>query len=212
MKANDGVSVLSPAGAEDTFWDEKRCRGEFVFVTGGARSGKSRFAEELASGLGSRVAYVATAAVGDAEMAERIRKHRDRRPPDWATFEEELDVAGVILREGGRYHVILVDCLTLLVSNILGRTMDEKGKAGARRETETAEGAVLEQCRRLVEAAGSVPAHVLVVSNEVGLGLVPANRMGRVFRDVLGRANQTLAAAADRVYVLWSGIPLQLKG
>ncbi|NPV52602.1 MAG: bifunctional adenosylcobinamide kinase/adenosylcobinamide-phosphate guanylyltransferase [Firmicutes bacterium] len=173
-----------------------------ILITGGARSGKSRFAEQLATSLGARVAYVATATPGDEEMKARIEMHRGRRPPGWETIEEPCDVSKAIelLTCGQCGHdadVVLVDCITLLVSNLL-----TAGKG---------EDAVLEEISRLAEVARTSRIPVIIVSNEVGMGIVPEYRLARLYRDVHGRANQILAAAAREVYVLFAGIPLEIK-
>lgn len=180
--------------------------GKLVLVTGGARSGKSRFAENLAASLGDRVVYVATARPGDEEMAQRIARHRARRPAWWETVEEERDVAGVVAGCGYRAEVVLVDCLAVLVSNLLlhlaGEGVEDPDEATA---------SVLEEVSRLVEAASCVPATVILVTNEVGMGIVPEYPLGRLYRDVLGLANQAVARSAGEVYLVCAGIPVELK-
>jgi len=174
-------------------------------VLGGARSGKSTFAERLASTLGEPVTYIATAQPGDAEMEERIREHRKRRPTSWVTVEEPVNVSNCIAEWGQKSKVVIVDCLTLLVSNLLfGFATGEQKSDHQRKDV------VLEEMVRLAKAAKDAPAHVIVVSNEVGLGLVPPYPQGRLFRDVAGWANQLMAAEADKVYFLVAGIPLDL--
>jgi len=182
--------------------------GKLVLVLGGARSGKSRFAEELAASLGGRdVVYLATAEAGDEEMKERIRIHQETRPCFWRTVEEPLKAAGAV-RQNGRARVILLDCLTLLVSNLLFQDteFDESAEFMVEREKE-----VLKEIRGLAMVAKEVEATVIIVSNEVGLGLVPPYPAGRVYRDVAGRANQVIAAYADEVYFTIAGIPVELK-
>ena len=165
-----------------------------TLVLGGARSGKSRYAERLVEGAARAGTYCATAEAGDAEMAERIAAHRARRGPFWRTVEEPLAVASVIAEEVAGERPLLVDCLTLWLSNLLlaGRSADE-------------EAAML--CSALRLAGGSV----VLVANEVGLGLVPETPLGRQFRDAAGRLNQQVAALADRVVFLAAGLPLLLK-
>jgi len=182
---------------------------KLILVTGGARSGKSRFAEELANQFGQPVTYIATAQIYDTEMQERVSLHRARRPEQWITVEAPFDAAER-LREAGRVTpVVLLDCLTLFVTNHLLRATPPDDAAGdkQRKQRERVWTAVEE----LVSAAKSVPACVLVVTNEVGWGIVPDNVLSRLFRDVAGLANQRLAAAADDVYMLVSGLPLRLK-
>ena len=187
-----------------------------IFVLGGARSGKSRFAEqtakELASGSATgrgntSVLYVATATACDDEMAERIRKHREDRPSDWQTVEEPRDVAGALQRaELTPDSIVLIDCLTLYVTNhLLPEGCMEEGELTW--NPEAAELAVEALLLEIERSEGTV----ILVSNEVGLGLVPDHPLGRVFRDVAGRANQRAAAVAQRVVLLVAGIPVEIK-
>ena len=169
-----------------------------VFITGGARSGKSRLAEELALGQGAPLVYIATGMAGDREMAERIERHRARRGPDWRTVEEPLDLAGAISAAQGKCAAILVDCITLWLTNLL-LTYDDAA-------------IVLKEVELLVRLLPTLETPLLLVSNEVGMGIVPENRLARTFRDLAGEANELLAGAADEVYVMFSGLPLKLKG
>jgi adenosylcobinamide kinase/adenosylcobinamide-phosphate guanylyltransferase len=166
-----------------------------TLVLGGARSGKSRYAETLVAGAAAAGTYIATAEAGDAEMATRIAEHRARRGPFWRTIEEPLDPAGAIRRHAEPARPILVDCLTLWLSNLMGA-----GRTAAH-ESETL-------CAALRAAAGPV----VLVANEVGLGLVPETPLGREFRDAAGRLNQDIAACADRVVFVAAGLSLVLKG
>jgi adenosylcobinamide kinase/adenosylcobinamide-phosphate guanylyltransferase len=163
-------------------------------VLGGARSGKSRYAERLVEGAAIRGTYCATAEAGDSEMAERIAAHRARRGPFWRTVEAPLALAAAIAAHAEPDRPILVDCLTLWLSNLLlaGKQADE-------------EAGVL--CSALRKAAGMV----VLVSNEVGMGLVPETPLGRRFRDAAGRLNQDVAALADHVVFVAAGLPLILK-
>ncbi len=169
-----------------------------IFITGGARSGKSRLAERLASGYGAPLGYIATGQAGDGEMAERIARHRARRGPDWHTMEEPLDLAGVIRGHDGHFQALLVDCVTLWLTNLLLK-FDDATKA-------------LAEVRALVELFPVIQTPLILVSNEVGMGIVPDNRLARTFRDLAGEANELLAAAADEVHVTFAGLPLKLKG
>jgi adenosyl cobinamide kinase/adenosyl cobinamide phosphate guanylyltransferase len=179
-----------------------------ILVTGGARAGKSTFAQQLAHQLGGDrdVCYVATAEAGDEEMRARITAHRAARPPGWRTIEapRHLDAALQSLTLLARQEVraVLVDCLTLLVSNVLLAQPDEEG----------AWPAVEAELDALIRFAAQPAVTTVVVSNEVGLGIVPEHRLARTYRDLLGRANQRLAAAAAEVYLVVSGIPLEIKG
>ncbi len=168
-----------------------------VLVTGGARSGKSRFAQELVEGWEGRLVYVATAEVRDAEMADRVACHRADRGPRWRTVEAPLDLAGAL--DGARgIGGVLVDCLTLWTANLLGAHGDD-------------DRAVDRAVDALVAAVSGFPGRLCLVTNEVGSGIVPANALARRFRDVAGRVNQRVAGVADEAYLVVSGLPLRLK-
>ncbi len=181
-----------------------RMRGGLMLVTGGARSGKSGFAQDVAGRLGGKVFYVATCVPQDDEMHARVVAHRLRRPADWRTIEEPVDVAAVLDAEGANADVIIVDCLGLLVTNLLLR-QDERLARDLRC------GAIVDSVRTLATVAREVPAHVVVVSNEAGMGLVPETPLGRLFQDALGWSNQVVAGLADEVYLMVAGIPVEIK-
>lgn len=178
-----------------------------VLIIGGAGSGKSHFAQELALKLGGPVLFVATAEAGDEEMRRRIDAHRRRRPPDWKTLEVTTSVGQHILKETERYRTVVVDCVTLLVNNVFSRQGD-----GESIETPLLEEALDREIGGLIEAVRRSDAGFIIVSNEVGLGIVPANAMGRLYRDLLARANRALAAVADEVYLTVAGLPVVIKG
>ena len=171
-----------------------------IFVTGGSRSGKSTFAEARAK-QHARVAYVATSPITDDEMAERIRHHRERRPAHWQTIEEQLHVPQVVETAAQDADCILVDCITLWITNL----MLAPGQADATDDD------ILDEVRALCRVAKACGAEVIVVTNEVGCGIVPDNALSRRFRDLVGWTNQTLAAEADEVHRLTAGIPQRLK-
>jgi len=185
---------------------------KLILVVGGARSGKSTCAQELAKEItagSGRVAYVATGVACDDEMRARVEQHRRSRPPEWATIETPTEVAQVIKRVGEEYAVMIVDCLTTLITNWLA----ERGQLEEPTEDMVElEKAVLGRVKDLTRAACEARATVIVVSNEVGLGVVPTFKVGRVFRDLAGLANQLIAHEADEVYVMWAGIPQKIKG
>ncbi|MHB9144575.1 MAG: cobyric acid synthase [Symbiobacteriia bacterium] len=182
--------------------------GELILVLGGARSGKSRLGQELAVAAGPDVVYVATGQVTDSEMSARIARHRAERPSTWRTVEEPLALVEAVAAHG-QADAVLVDCLTFWLSNRLFAAGCDGTDQVATARVEQDLSADLD---RLVGTAAKVRARVVVVSNEVGQGLVPDNPLGRVFRDLQGRANQMVAARADRVYVTWAGIPVAIKG
>ncbi len=180
--------------------------GELILVTGAARSGKSSFAEKLAAGLGSQVAYIATAQAFDLEMEERIKLHRSRRPANWLTIEEPVALPETLVRYGDSSRVILLDCVTLWLSNLLLREIGTEGEPA-----EGWQGRILARVQELAEAASSGLATVICVSNEVGWGIVPEDKLGRLYRDLAGKANQVLAGHAGRVYLVVAGYPLEIK-
>ena len=165
-----------------------------LFVLGGARSGKSRYAQARAEALGGELVFVATAQAFDAEMADRIARHRADRGPRWSTLEAPLDLAAAIRSESRPGRVLLVDCLTLWTSNLL---LGDRDIAAA-----TAE---------LLAAMADAPGPLIFVANEVGLGIVPDNALARRFRDEAGRINQQVAANAGEVVFIAAGLPLKLK-
>jgi adenosylcobinamide kinase/adenosylcobinamide-phosphate guanylyltransferase len=166
-----------------------------TFILGGARSGKSRFAQMLAEQSGLTCIYLATAEARDNEMAARIARHRQDRGPHWRTIEAPLDLSGAIADLGHTGSILLVDCLTLWLSNILGAGHDP-----------------VPETERLLDALGRCRAETILVSNEVGLGIVPETRLGRDFRDHAGLLHQRVAAHADRVALMVAGLPLWVKG
>ena len=167
-----------------------------TLIVGGVRAGKSSFAQGMAA-QGERVLFVATAEAGDAEMEARIRAHQEGRPAEWDTLEEPLDLAGALAPVLHRYETVLLDCLTLWVSNLMLSSESPDIPA---------------EVRRLLEAYRERDASWIIVSNEVGLGVVPPTELGRAFADELGRVNQLVAAEADVVYFMAAGLPLVMKG
>jgi len=175
-----------------------------IFLLGGARSGKSTYAENWAREHGKRVLFVATAQAYDDEMRERIASHRASRPAEWHTLEAPLNTGDAITDHGGEYDTVLIDCLTLLASNALLQLPDDCTQSQA-------DDAILAQVDNLLSAYNNSDATWLVISNEVGMGVVPPSRLGRLFRDSLGRANQRLAQHADEVLLLVAGLSWRLN-
>lgn len=180
--------------------------GKLIFLLGGARSGKSRYAEGWAGEHGGRVLFVATAEAFDDEMHDRIRQHRAVRPAHWHTLEAPLHTAGAVrealLRE--QYDTLVLDCMTLLASNLL-LTLPEDCSQDAANDV------ILQEVEALLAVQAASDTMWLVISNEVGMGIVPPTRLGRFYRDALGRANQRIASAADEVLLLVAGLPWTLK-
>lgn len=185
-------------------------RGPLIMVTGGSRSGKSSLAEKLAGEAGGQVVYLATAMINDEEMAARVALHRNRRPASWRTIETPLEVIETIKQEGRQADTLLLDSLGMWLSNLLNNYHYEAEKNREQREELIAR--ITSRARELATTAYQVRARVIVVTEEVGLGLVPPYPLGRLFRDLLGLANQELARQADRVYLVVAGLPVVLKG
>jgi len=180
--------------------------GKLILILGGARSGKSAYAESLAHQHAGNVTYIATAQALDPEMLQRIAAHRQARPAAWVTRELPLGIGQALLAEPPQPGVVILDCLTLLISNLLMPICTPEGEL----EETAASPLVDEEIESLLSAVRQGPADFIIVSNEVGLGLVPPYPLGRVYRDLLGRANQRLAAQAALVIFMIAGIPMKL--
>lgn len=175
-----------------------------IFITGGSRSGKSRFALEKANSFSGKKVYIATAEPLDEEMRERIERHKKERGREWFTMEEPLKLAELIRELKGQYDVILLDCLTLWLSNLM---MADKEVSGEIEE-------FIATLKKLKDspAFSLRPSAFFIVSNEVGMGIVPENELARKFRDMAGLLNQRVAELADEVYLMVSGIPVKIRG
>lgn len=171
---------------------------KIIFITGGCRSGKSRFALNYGNQHFSKKLYLATCEVLDEEMACRVENHKKMRGPEWQTIEEPIEVVQKIRQYGNEVEVILLDCITLWLSNLLMKWGDD--------------GRAMEEVEKLTEALKGSPSSFILVSNEVGMGIVPADPLSRRFRDIAGWANQKLAESVDTVIFMVSGIPIFLKG
>ena len=170
--------------------------GKITFILGGARSGKSTHALKLANKY-KKVAFIATCEGRDSEMRQRIALHRKNRPKNWKTFEEPQEVFRLLKEVCGKFELVLIDCLTLLVANLLLK----KTKASA----------IEARVDEIIALLKKGKSDSIIVSNEVGLGIVPDNKLGRDFRDIAGRINQIVAQAADEVIFMASGLPLKVK-
>ena len=183
---------------------------KLVLVLGGDRSGKSQFAVTMASRISSHVLFVATAEPGDEEMRQRIQAHKRSRPAYWRTLEVATGIGARLIKEIKNEDVVVIDCLGLLVSNLLGKATDQAqpDKINISKAEKLVDGEI----KQLLKAISEIDASFIIVSNEVGLGLVPDNRLGRIYRDLLGSVNQKVAEKADEVIFLVAGLPLKLKG
>ncbi|MBI5681996.1 MAG: bifunctional adenosylcobinamide kinase/adenosylcobinamide-phosphate guanylyltransferase [Deltaproteobacteria bacterium] len=178
-----------------------------IFILGGCRSGKSVFALKLAESMKGKKAYLATGEPLDDEMTERIKRHKKERGRVWTAIEEPVNIIDVI-KKNEKYDVILLDCLTLWISNL----MHEKTGARGEKHAFHGQGASIEKTiEKFISVCKKTKYNLIIVSNEVGLGIVPDNPLARQFRDMAGYTNQNLAKTADEVYFLVSGIPMRLK-
>jgi len=168
--------------------------GQITLILGGTRSGKSSFAQKLAEESENQLVYIATAEAFDQEMAERIKRHQHDRGPDWQTIEESRDIAATIAARSSPQVTILVDCLTIWLSNLMLTDTDIEAAS-----------------EKLIDALKAAPGSVILVSNEVGSGIVPESPLGRKFRDEAGRMNQRVAAVSNNVALIVAGLPLWLK-
>jgi len=170
-----------------------------LFITGGARSGKSHFAQKLAEGIKGRKVFLATAQALDEDMKSRIEKHKEERSSEWDTIEEAYNLNSAIKSCKGRYEVIVIDCLTMWISNLLTQNRFNQSD-------------ILREVKDLLINCNLTQGTIIIVSNEVGLGIVPANSLSRLFRDIVGRVHQEIASIADEVYLIIAGIPMKIKG
>jgi adenosylcobinamide kinase/adenosylcobinamide-phosphate guanylyltransferase len=175
-----------------------------ILVTGGARSGKSKLAFELAAKAGGQVLFVATAEAGDDEMKRRIEAHRKARPKDWKTLEVTTHIGSQIAQNTGGAKTVIIDCITLLINNIFE-------EHGAKASDVLLEKAVTAEINELLECIKKVKADFIIVTNEVGLGIIPGDSVSRLYRDLLGKANQMLGEKVDEVYMMIAGIPVAIK-
>jgi adenosylcobinamide kinase/adenosylcobinamide-phosphate guanylyltransferase len=179
--------------------------GRLIFILGGARSGKSTYAQRLAKRSGKSVTFIATAQAGDDEMSARITRHRAERPAEWVTLEIQQNIAAYLMGHPAQADLYLLDCVTLLITNILFQYTE-----GEVTNEQKAIDAIQAEVEELLAYIRAQTQDWIVVSNEVGLGIVPSYPLGRIYRDLLGMANQRLAAAADEVYMLMAGIPMPI--
>ncbi|WP_432665707.1 bifunctional adenosylcobinamide kinase/adenosylcobinamide-phosphate guanylyltransferase [Wukongibacter baidiensis] len=189
----------------------KEYNSRIILVTGGARSGKSSFAEKLVADIGEEIAYIATAIPFDEGMKDRIKKHRESRPGEWTTYEIYKDVYRSIGEISENHDTILLDCVTILVTNLMFENTEINWDEIARDKIDEIEDSIKEQVELLMKEIREKKMKCVLVTNELGMGIVPENRLSRIFRDIAGRINQLVAANADEVYFAVSGIPMKIK-
>lgn len=184
---------------------------EITLITGGARSGKSTFAEDLARREKGHVCYVATAIAFDEGMKDRIRHHRAQRPGEWETLEAYLGLGDIIRARKGQQALYMLDCVTLLVTNLMFKDMPDYETLLPDQVAQVEE-AILLEIDDLLVAIRETDSRMLLVTNEVGMGIVPENPLARIYRDIAGRVNQRIGHKADQVYLVVCGQPLKIKG
>ncbi|SHJ84461.1 bifunctional adenosylcobinamide kinase/adenosylcobinamide-phosphate guanylyltransferase [Paramaledivibacter caminithermalis] len=184
---------------------------KIILITGGARSGKSSFAEKLAADLSNKIAYIATAIPFDEGMKDRIKKHRESRPRSWTTFEIYKDIYKHIEKISQEHDTILLDCVTILVTNLMFDNHEIDWDVITRKKIDEIEKEIKEQVELLIKIVRDIKLNCILVTNELGMGIVPENRLSRIFRDIAGRINQFIASKADEVYFTVSGIPVKIK-
>ncbi len=182
-----------------------------TLVTGGARSGKSRFGEALIGEQGEKILYIATASVLDHEMKERVRKHREDRPCEWMTMEEYSRFDQCLPTYQGKVEGVFVDCITLMVTRLMIDAWSDDWDSISAEELSRVEKTISDEVDRLLDVLPKLSVPAVLITNEVGNGIVPQNRMAREFRDIVGRVNQTIAHRSHEVYWVVSGIPVKIK-
>lgn len=184
--------------------------GRIILVTGGSRSGKSTFAENMIKEQEKKVLYIATSIPYDEEMKDRVRKHKERRPAHWETFEGYKDFHNRF-RSLNHYDFMLLDCITIMVSNLMFDYSGESLENMTKDDINRMENWIIEQVDEFIESASSHCESLIMVTNEVGYGIVPENKLSRVFRDIAGRVNQYIAKKAQEVYLVVCGVDLKIK-
>ncbi|MCX7842878.1 MAG: bifunctional adenosylcobinamide kinase/adenosylcobinamide-phosphate guanylyltransferase [Clostridia bacterium] len=184
--------------------------GKLILVTGGARSGKSSFAEELAGKFGDSVLYIATSIPFDDEMKLRIKKHKEQRPAHWETLEAFRDIGEAMKGKISGKSAVMLDCITVMVTNLMFETSHDWDNIAAE-DMEQVESRVMSEIQKLIGAAKGFGIPFIAVTNETGMGIVPCGKLSRLFTDIAGRVNQMLARSADEVYLCVSGIPVRIK-
>ncbi len=184
---------------------------KIILVTGGARSGKSSFAEKLIADLSGKIAYIATAIPFDEGMKDRIKKHRKSRPDYWTTYEVYKDIYKYIDEISEKHDAVLLDCVTILVTNLMFENHNIDWDKVGWEKIDEIERNIKEQIELFIKALRDARMTCVIVTNELGMGIVPENRLSRIFRDIAGRINQYVASNSDEVYLAVSGIPVKIK-
>ncbi len=184
---------------------------QIILVTGGARSGKSSFAEQITGEIGKKIAYIATSIPLDEGMKHRIKKHRESRPKEWTTYEVYNEIYKQIEIIAKEHDTIILDCITVMITNIMFDGPEINWDEIPRDEIDTLEFNISNQIDMLIKKVRENNMNCILVTNEIGMGIVPESRLARIFRDIAGRINQGVAKKADSVYLVVSGIPVKIK-
>ena len=184
---------------------------KLTLITGGARSGKSRFGETMLMKKGKDILYIATARTLDREMEERAKKHQVQRPSNWKTLEAYRDFKSHLPAWKGKVEGVFLDCITLMVTQLLLDECEHPWESMSGHRVDGLENQVHEEIRQLLESLRKLAVPVVIITNEVGQGIVPGDKMSRDFRDIAGRVNQKIAAEVDEVYLVVAGIPVKIK-
>ena len=182
-----------------------------VLITGGARSGKSTYAEKLAKETKGRVLYIATSIPFDDEMKDRVKKHKERRPSNWYTFEGYKNLKQVFYNEEMQFDTILLDCITIMVTNHMFDKAGDNFDDFSDEAVDTMESEILQEIADFLDEAEKSTKTIIIVTNEIGCGIVPEYKMSRIFRDIAGRVNQYIASRAQGVHLVVCGIPIKIK-
>ena len=182
-----------------------------ILVTGGARSGKSNFAESLCTTQNNRIAYIATSIAFDDEMKNRVKKHQESRPKEWKTYEIYKDIYSIIDEIGEKHDTVIMDCVTLMVNNLMFTYKIDIDNS-TQDEINELEKYIKEQVEKLLIEIKKTNLYFVIVTNELGLGGVSINKLTRIYTDIIGRINQQIATHSDEVYFVVSGIPMKIKG
>lgn len=185
--------------------------GKRILVTGGARSGKSSFAEGLAKAAEGNILYIATAIAFDEEMKLRIKKHKESRPKEWQTYEGFKGLDEIIINKSSSTKCVLIDCITIMVTNLLFDSIGLDNEYPTTEDFEIAEEKIKQEVQRLLVALDSTNTDAIIVTNELGMGIVPENKLARAYRDIAGRVNRQIAESCDEVYIVVCGIPVKIK-
>ncbi|MCC0634375.1 bifunctional adenosylcobinamide kinase/adenosylcobinamide-phosphate guanylyltransferase [Clostridioides sp. ZZV14-6154] len=183
---------------------------QIILVTGGARSGKSNFAEKLCLDRNNNTAYIATSIPFDDEMKDRVRKHQESRPKSWKTYEIYEDIYSIIKNIYEEHETVILDCVTLLVNNLMF-SHNLNIEESTQEEINKLEEYIKEQISKLIKEIEKTNLYFVFVTNELGMGIVPGNKLSRIYTDIVGRINQYIASKSNEVYFVVSGIPMKIK-